>query len=206
MNPTKKMTMLAFGLLLAGVGFAQTANDSSPGLLGQRYAELGLARHELKFSGDHAYSLGGGVNLPAVPTLLDVSLGYSHQWMRGARRGHSDIFSAMPIAYAPLKEVKPFVGLGMGWQTAGFGYEPRGLWGAVAGIEFGSGNFTFTPRINYVDDFEVSRVSVQQWSWAVEGNCWLAPRTGIFASVGRSDVVRNPGRSWDYQIGLRVKF
>jgi hypothetical protein len=197
-------TFVAAAALFTSAAFAQSSG--SPGLLGQRYAEVGFGIHNLNFASDHEYSAGLGANLPVVPSLLDVGLSYSHDWMHGPFRGHADIFSATPTVYRALNGVKPFAGLGLGWQTTGFGTDAHGLWGATAGVEFAAGDFTFTPRLNYVDDFEVSSASSQQWGWSVEGNYWVTRSTGLFASVGRSEAQHSPAHSWDYQVGLRVKF
>jgi hypothetical protein len=208
MNLTKKM-ILALGLVWVGAVNAQTAatsGSSGSGLLGQRYAELGFGVHDLKFSSHHLYGAALAANVPVVPALLDANVSWEHDWMHGRFGGEGDVFAGTVTAYAPLRGVKPFLGGGLGWQTSGFGSDPHGLWGVSGGVEIAAGDFTVTPRVSYVDDFEETRISTQQWSWAVEGNYWIGGRTGLFASVGRSDVLRSPARSWDYLVGVRMKF
>lgn len=212
MNLTKKMT-LAAGLLVAAAGYAQTTATSSSsnphGLLGTRYAELNFGVQDVKFIRDHAYGVGASVNTPVVPGAFDAGLTYAYNWIRGPVRAHANTFGGYGIFYVPAGGVKPFVGAGVGWQwldTRGFSSEDQGVWGATAGVEIPLGRFTLTPRVAYADDFENSVNSSQEWRWSAEGNYALNQSTAVFASLGRSDVARSPARSWDYGLGVRVKF
>ena len=209
MKTTKKIT-LALGLLLAGAGFAQTtATRSGNGLLGQRYAEFGVGLQDLKFISDHAYSFGATANTPLAPSGLDAGIGYSHAWVDGQIDGHANTFGGYLTAYVPLHDVKPFLSAGVGWEWTRFrrfGDDDQGLWNLAAGVEIPLGAITLTPRVSYADDFEGRFSSDQQWTYEVEGNCWINAKTAVFGSVGKTDVVRSPAEAWNYRLGVRVRF
>ncbi len=209
MKLSKKMT-LALGLLVAGAIHAQTAAPSSTtstgsGLLGQRYAESGLGAHDLKFLSDDAYGLSVGANLPVVPALLDAGASYTYNWISGPTRSHSNDFVGSVTAYTALNGLKPFSGVALGWHTSGFGVDNQAMWRATVGLEVPAGDLTFTPRVTYTDDFQVTSASRQQWSWALEGNYQVNPKAGLFASFGHSEERHSPARSWDYRVGVRIK-
>jgi hypothetical protein len=208
MKLSNKIT-LALGLLLAGATHAQTTATTStpttgPGLMGQRYAEFGSGVHDFKLAGD-ATLLGVGANLPVVPSLLDAGVTYSYDWTHGSPRTHHHTFGASATIYAPLNGVKPFVGIGAGWQTHRHNSDDQGIWNASAGVEIPAGDFTLTPRVTYASDFEAPGVRMEQWNWAVEANYWANAKAGVFAAVGRSDLLHRSERSWNYQIGVRVR-
>ena len=194
---------------MAGAGFAQTnaaSGNPSPGLLGHRYAELGVGIHDLKFAGDNAYPLGAAANLSAIPSLLDVGLSYAYDWIGGPTRTHRNTFAAAATAYTTFNGMKPFSGLAMGWHTGGFGADDQALWGATLRVEIPVANLASTPHLNYADDFQDKRVNRQQWSRAVDASIQVDSTTSLFVSVGRSAVIRSPDRSWDDQAGVRVRF
>jgi hypothetical protein len=211
MNLTKKIT-LALGLLAAaGASFAQTAaNTATTGLLGQRYGEVSFGVQDIKHLSTNVYSLGAAVNAPVVPAVLDVGAAYDYSWIRGGGvRGHSNTFGGYATAYTALAGVKPFLSGAVGWQWSsarGFGDDDQGLWALAAGVEIPAGPVTLTPRISYADDFESSVNSSQEWTYAVEANYWVNTSTAVFGSVGYTDVLRSSLESWNYRVGLRVKF
>jgi hypothetical protein len=209
MKLTQKIT-LALGLLAAGTSMAQTASGSSTGLLGQRYVELGLGKQNISHVSPNLYSVGGGVNLPLVPAMIDAGASYDYSWIHGARlSGHASTFGGYATWYTALSGVKPFVSAGLGWEwstTRGFGSDNQGLWGLAAGVEVPVGALTLTPRISYGDDFEGSRNSSQQWTYAAEANYWINGQTGVFGSIGFTDVRASSLESWNYRAGVRVKF
>jgi hypothetical protein len=209
MKLTQKIT-LALGLLAASTGIAQTATASgSTGLLGQRYAEVNFSLQDLKHVSNNSYSLGASANIPLVPSSIDVGASYDYSWIGGAFRGHANTLGAYATAYVPLQGVKPFVGAGAGWQWSSnrfVGSDDQGLWGLTAGVEIPVGVITLTPRINYADDLEGSRNSSQEWTYAVEANYWINPKTAIFGSISKTDVSHSSVDSWNYGVGLRVRF
>lgn len=204
-----KIISVGLGLLAAGTTWAQTTTSSTPtGLLGQRYGELSAGLHDVHNLSDNAYTVGASVNLPVAP-FFDAGVSYNYDWIRGAFPGHANTGSTYLVAYKPMQGVKPFVGAALGWQWSRSGLfagDAHGVWGATAGVEIPVGEITLTPRVSYADDFEATNVSAQQWSWGIEANYWATARTAFFGSIGRSDVMHSPVRSWDYQFGMRVKF
>jgi hypothetical protein len=214
MKLTKKITV-TIGVLAAAVSHAQTPADGQAGqfgegLLGQRYTELSFGLQDIKHFSDHGYSVGASANNPVLPGVLDAGASYGYSWIRGLLKGHANTVGAYATAYAPVNGVKPFVGAGLGYQWTSFrllGSDEQALWGLATGVEIPAGRgLTFTPRISYADDFEGSRNSTQEWTFAVEGNYWVNRTTAVFGSVGKSDVRRNPIDSWNYEVGLRARF
>ena len=128
--------------------------------------------------------------------------------MRGAFSGHANTIGAYATAYTALHGVKPFVSsaLGYQWISSRFGSDEATLWGLSTGVEIPVGVATITPRISYADDFENSRASSQQWTFAVEANYWFNKRSSVFGSIGRSEILHSSLASWNYEIGLRSRF
>lgn len=207
MNLTKKIT-LALGLLAAGVSYAQTPAANGQGLLGQRYTELSFGVQDIKHVSNNGYSLSAGANNPLIPGKLDAGAAYSYSWIRGPFKGHANTIGGYANAYAPLNGVKPFVGAGLGyqWVSSRAGSDDQGLWGLVAGVEIPAGVVTITPRISYADDFEGTRKSSQEWTYAVEANYWFSKTSAVFGSIGKTDVRQSPIDSWNYEVGLRARF
>jgi hypothetical protein len=210
MNLTQK-TILALGLLAAGVSYAQTQADAhyGTGLLGQRYTELNFGLTDIKHVRQHGYSVGAEANNPLIPGVLDAGASYSYSWMKGAFKGHANTIGAYATAYAPFRGVKPFAGVGLGyqWVNTRFASDELGLWGLTTGVEIPAAErVTVTPRISYADDFEGSSRSTQEWTFAVETNYWFSRTSAVFGSIGRSEVQRSSFDTWNYQVGLRARF
>jgi hypothetical protein len=210
MNLTKKIT-LALGLLAAGVSYAQTQADAhyGTGLLGQRYTEFNVGLHDIKHVRQHGYSVGAEANNPVIPGVLDAGASYSYSWMKGTYKGHANTIGAYATAYAPFRGVKPFAGVGLGyqWTNSRFSSDEQALWGLTTGVEIPAAErVTVTPRISYADDFEGTARSSQQWTYAVETNYWFSRTSAVFGSIGRTDVRRSSFDAWNYQVGLRARF
>ena len=209
MKPTKKITLVLGLLAAAGTSIAQTTATSGQGLLGQRYADLGVGVQDVDQFSDNIYSIGASVNTPLVPSSADAQFGYTYSRVRGVVRGHANTLGGGLKVYAPLQGVKPFVGANVGWQWVsirGFDDDDSGLWGGTAGVEIPVGAFTLTPRVNYTDDFENSRNSSQEWSYEVEANYWFSATKAAYASVGKADGRSGAPDSWNYRAGVRMKF
>ncbi len=209
MKLTQKIT-LALGLLAAaGTSIAQTASNST-GLLGTRYVEYSFGGQDIAQLKPNLYSLGASVNAPLVPGAFDVGASYEYSWIRGSGlRGHSNSFGGYGTFYTALAGVKPFVGAGVGWQwsrTRGFGGDDQGVWGAAVGVEIPAGAFTLTPRIGYGDDFESSVNSSQQVTYGVDANYWVNAKTAVYGAVSFTDVRASSLESWNYEVGVRLKF
>jgi predicted porin len=209
MKLTKKIT-LALGVLAAvSTSMAQNASNSL-GLLGERYSDFNFGVADLKHVSTHGYSLGAGVNLPILPGALDLGATYDYSWLRGSgARAHANTIGINTRLYTALGGVKPFVGGAFAWQGSrirGFGTEDRALWNLSVGAEIPVGALTLTPRIAYDDDFEESFNSSQQLTYAVEANYWLNRKTAVYGSVGYTDVNSSSFSTWNYQVGVRVRF
>jgi len=203
-------TILALGILAGGVSFAQTPADArlGNGLLGERYSEFNFGVQDIKHVSNHGYDVGASANNPLLAGVLDAGASYSYSWIRGAFNGHANTIGAYATAYTALQGVKPFVSsaLGYQWVSSRFGSDEQTLWGLSTGVEIPAGVATITPRISYADDFEGSRASSQQWTFAVEANYWFNKRSSVFGSIGKSDILHSSLSSWNYEIGLRSRF
>ena len=206
MNLSKK-TILALGVLVAGVSFAQTTQTGTTpvGLLGQSFSEIHVGASDIKNFSKDQYGLGVAANVPVTP-YLDLGAGYDYGWIRGI--GHANTVNGTATAYTTFNGVKPFVSAGLGYQwTRAYGNsDDQGIWGGAVGVEIPVASFTLTPRIAYVDDFEAPRKSSQQTTYEVEGNLWVTKTAAVFASVGYTDVNRTSDDSWNYTVGARFKF
>jgi hypothetical protein len=207
MNLTKKITFGLGLIAVAGISYAQSASSSEPvGLLGQKYSEIAFGVNDIKHVSPNIYDLGVSGNVP-VSANIDVGAGYSYSWARGAIAGHANTLSGGATAYMPLGKVKPFVGLGLGYQWTHFGRrDHQVIWAAGAGVEIPAGFVTLTPSVIYTDDFDRPAKSSHQVTYQVEANHWLTPTTAVFASVGFTDVDRTNLDAWGYGVGFRAKF
>ncbi|HVS51093.1 MAG TPA: hypothetical protein VHD62_01965 [Opitutaceae bacterium] len=207
MNLTQKIT-LALGLALAGASYAQTSSTVTPvGVLGQQFTELSFGTSDIRHVSPNFYDLSLAGNVPVAPNV-DLGASYGYGWIGGAYRGHANQIEGTGTFHTNYNGVKPFVSLGLGYQWASFkgGYDDLGLWGASVGVEIPAGALALTPRIVYADDFRGSSRSSQQTSYEVEGNYWVSRTTAVFGSVGFTDTNNSGNDSWDYRVGLRLKF
>lgn len=208
MNLTKK-TILALGFLaVAGASYAQTAtsaNGTPTGLLGQSYSEVSFGVSDIKHYSKDQNSLGVSANVPITP-YLDVGAGYSYDWFHAA--GHSNTINSTATAFTTYNGVKPFVGVGLGyqWQTWQGGRDNQAVWAGAVGVEIPVYVVTLTPRIVYSDDFRNASRSTQQTSYGVEANYWVTKTTAAFAGVDYVDVRNSSRDAWTYTVGARFKF
>jgi hypothetical protein len=208
MTLTKKILLALGAAAAAGAMHAQTMSTTTPvGVLGHNYTELSLGLQDIKDLSPHFYDASISGNVPVTPNL-DLAAGYSYGWIRGSVRGHSNTLTTTATAYTLTGGVKPFVGVGLGYKWTHFaGFrDNQGLWGAAVGVEIPAGRVSITPRIVYADDFESSSNSSQETTYEVEGNYWVSAKTGVFASIGKTDVHHNGGEAWNYRLGVRMKF
>ena len=209
MNLTKK-TILALGLVVAGVSYAQTAQTASTssqpvGLLGQSYSQFSYGVTDIHNFSKDQQNLGVAGNIPVLP-YLDLGASYGYSWLRGI--GHTNTIAGGATAYTTWSGVKPFVGAAVGYQwDRSFGArDDEGIWGLAAGVEVPVSVITLTPQVVYGDDFRRSGESSQHWTYSVEGNYWLSHSTALFASVGYIDENHTSAHAWDYEIGARFRF
>lgn len=203
--------MLSLSILVtAGAGYAQQPATQT-GLLGQRYVNAAFSVTNLRAISDDGYGTSIGINLPVCPNA-DVSFGYDYDWLDvlGAKAyGHT--LTAAATFYARSHGIKPFVGLGVGYQwstikVSGFkSTDSNAIWAAGLGVEIPSGFVTLTPSVSYTDAFK-SNSGGGQWSYGVEANHWFTSKVAGFADVTYADPTGSGGESWIYRVGVRVKF
>lgn len=215
MNQIKK-TMIALSVLVAaGTVLAQSTESSPAGNLGVRYAEATFGAQDLPGISDNAYSLGAAVNLP-VHTNIDVGLGYSHDWLKfdgnsqqSAFDLRSDTLLASVTLHVPVQRVNVFTSIALGYRwdrVSGFmaGSGDEGVWGAAAGVEVPLPGVTLTPVIAYTDSLE--GFGAGTFAYGIEASRWFTTKLGGFASASYLDPKAFSEGSWNYAIGVRLKF
>ena len=210
MNLSKKITLVLAAVAATSASFAQTAPaaNASTGLLGQRYAEVSFGLADAQGSSDNTYGLG--VNLPVCPNV-DLGFNYGYSWLNsGGLKLRDHALNASATGYTNYAGVKPFVGVGLGyqWSKAKFGSfstnNDIGTWALGVGFEVATGEITLTPSISYVDGFKSRDAGA--FNYGVEASTWITKTLGGFADVSFSDIEGSGGQSWNYTIGVRVRF
>lgn len=210
MNLIRKSTVALAALVAAGAIHAQSETVAKPiGSLGVRYVDISLGLEDYRGLSDNAYDASVAVNLPVLSSL-DVGFSYGHVWLNSTADLDGDVLAASATYFTKIDTVKPFFSLALGyqWQRAsGFGVtvkDDSGLWGAAIGFEVPVQAVTLTPRIAYVDGFD-SDVG-HEVSYGVEASCWLTAKVAGFVDVSYSDPQGSGGESWNYSLGVRLKF
>ena len=207
-SPIGKL-ILALGLAASALtGRAQTTTAANPvGTLGHSYTEVSFGAQDIQHVTPNFYDLGLSGNVPVAPNF-DFGGGYSYGWIQGSAPGHTNTLNAYTTAYLTTHGARPFASAGLGYQWAHFAgtSNDEGFWTAAIGVEIPAGLFSITPRIAYIDDFHRSGNSSQQTTYEVEGNYWMSPRTAVFANLGQTDVHGSAFDSWNYRVGVRMKF
>ncbi len=208
MNLTKKI-ILALGTLtaVAMCNAQSSAAASAPaGVLGQEYTELSFGVQDIQKTSVNSYSLGAAQNKPLTANI-DLNGSYSYGWLDGSGRGHSNVIGATATGYTKWNGVKPFAGLGLGYQwisARGF-RDNNAIWGAAVGVEIPVGEFSITPSIRYSDDFRSARRSSQDVTYSTEVSTWVSKDLSVFGGIGYTDTRKSPFDSWNYTVGLRIK-
>ncbi len=212
MNVSKNISLALAALAVVSTSFAQTAPaaTASTGLLGQRYAEASFGLADAHGSSDNTYGLGLGVNLPVSPNV-DLGFNYGYSWLNsGGLKLRDHALNATATGYTNYAGVKPFVGVGLGYQWAEAKFGPfktsddAATWGLGLGFEVAAGEITLTPSISYVDGFKSRDGGA--FNYGIAASTWITKTLGGFADVSFSDVEGRGGQSWNYTVGVRVRF
>lgn len=211
MNTTKTIALSLLAIVSSALSTqAQTtaaAAATPSGVLGQRFSEVSFGASNIKGISRDLYDLSLNGNVP-VAANLDLGLSYSYSWIGGAFKGHANTLGATATTFTSLNGVKPFVGVGLGYQWESFPFgsgNNAGIWGVGFGVEIPAGAFSITPNISYADDFRSSGNSSQQYTYGVDANYWLNQSSAISAGVSFTDA-RGNAEAWNYRIGYRWKF
>jgi opacity protein-like surface antigen len=220
-------THYTLSVVLLGLATALSTRAQSPmvsnanGLLGQRYVEASVGAIDPHGSSDYGFSGDVSVNLP-VQTGLDVGFGYTYNRLNAdllsglfklRQRDHT--LSSTLTGYSTFGNIKPFAGLGVGYQWSraklNFGGtrvfetdDDDAVWGAGIGAEIPVGAFTITPSISYQDTF--SSDSSGAFAYGVEGHTWFTRTLGGFGEVTFSDPTGGGRQAWIYRAGVRLRF
>lgn len=210
MNLIKKSALALAALVAAGIINAQSNAAAKPaGALGIRYADVSFNLQDYRNFGDHGYGLSAAVNLPVLSNL-DVNLSYGHSWLNSSFDLKGDVLGAAATYFTTVGNAKPFVGLGLGYEwdrLSSLGTTVRddyGIWGAAVGFEVPVSVVTVTPSITYVDGFKSS--VDYSLTYAVEGSYWFTKTVAGYANVSYNDPKGSGGESWNYTLGVRLKF
>jgi hypothetical protein len=80
--------------------------------------------------------------------------------------------------------------------------DDEGLYAIGLGVEAAVGAVILTPTISYSDSFEESDPT---YSYGIDAHYWITSKVGVRTAVSYSDYGSDL-ESWNYRIGLRVKF
>ena len=167
------------------------------GILGERY--FGLQAGYIRISnGDSfdGFGVGTGVNIPIVKEKIGVDLLPMFSLSRLSENNidlDTRTISADLIVFPnPEAEIKPFVGIGIGWgesKISAPGFlsitEDSFFTSYMIGIEFAANRFGIRPSIGYTwfedDDFDNS------WDFGASANFWIDEHWSLFAGVFYSD-------------------
>lgn len=208
MNLIKKSMLALSALAAVSTMHAQSDVAKPTGALGIRYAEASFGVQDIKHLSDEAYSLGASVNLP-IQSSLDLGFGYSYAWLDSVGELRSEVLAASLTFHEKIQGVTAFtsVALGYAWDRAALSgvtaRETAGVWGVAVGVEVPFRAVTITPRISYTDSFKSYRdYSV---NYGVEATHWFTAKLAGFADVSYIDP-KGSDESWNYTVGLRLKF
>ena len=170
----KKALPVAIAFLtLAGIGArAQSATTTTTsGVLGHRFAEIGVGAVDPTGSSDLGFGSDLAVNLP-LRAGIDLGFGYSYSRMNGdlfdgliSERARQHTLYSTATFYTTYRGMKPFASAALGYEWSrsklSFGgttvADPRddeAVWGLSAGVEIPLGAVTLTPTVSYQDNFK----------------------------------------------------
>jgi len=209
MNYTKSLVGALAAIAAGACMFGQTtdATVASAGLLGQRYASLGLFAEDFRNSSiDTGLGAQLGVNLPVTG---NVDLGFSYEYLNVDDRladidGNS--LGATARVHTRWSGVRPFADatLGYTWFEAdsaigGFDYDEY-FWDLGVGVEIPVASSTaLVARVGYGELFEDGFDG--SWSFTVGANHWFTPKLAgaVQVSFAEDDAVT-------YGVGLALRF
>lgn len=193
---THFLVFATFVLATAAAAHAQTATAAnSPGVLGQRYAEISVGAFDPHGSSDLDFAGALAANLP-LRSGLDLGFGYGYSRTRTEifsdffeLRGREHVLATSVTAYGSYQGMKPFAtaALGYSWAKEKLSFagisvaderDDAGLWGLGVGVEIPFGVVTLTPRISYQDDFENGGPSISDPVTAGTGSMVVVSRGG----------------------------
>lgn len=207
MNLIKKSMLALSALAAVSTMHAQSDVAKPTGALGIRYAEASFGLQDIKHLSDHAYSLGASVNLP-IQSSLDLGFGYSYAWLDSSIDLRSEVLAASVTFHEKIKSVTAFTSVALGYQwDRARGYSAKdsaGVWGVAVGVEVPLRAVTLTPAISYTDSFEGNRDYAL--SYGVEASHWFTAKLAGFADVSYIDPKGRGDETWNYSVGVRLKF
>lgn len=209
----------------SGSGYTGPSGQGGAGLLGQNFTDIHLGYADYRHSGAESYNAGIRANQAFAPGL-DLGLGYDYHWENNSPGpfpgtnydAHYHKLDVGGTFYTPIAGVKPFLGVGIGYQWARTrfsglfsGNSPvrfagdEWIWKTKGGVEVPLGPVTLTPHFAYIDT--LSSDSHGEWQFGAEANYWFTPRTaGYFDMTFHNPRSGGGPESWTYVVGARVRF
>jgi hypothetical protein len=211
MNLVKKSVIALAALIIVGASHAQqpASGGTASGRLGQRYAGASIGVADFKDTAEEFIDTSIGVNLP-ITKSVDLDFGYDYQWLDNSPidlTAHS--VDAGATVYTSWHGVKPFASASLAylWSKASYAgvslKDNDGFYGVSVGFEAPVGAIVLTPAIGYSDSFDNS--GDPTYSYGVDIHHWFTSKFGARAAVSYSDYGSSVS-SWNYRIGLRMKF
>ena len=197
-------------LAVSGAIHAQTAGaNSAAGRLGQRYIGTSYGVADLNDIREEFHDFSFGVNLP-VSKFADFDAGYGYQWLNN---NPVDIdaheIDAGITLYSNKHTPKPFVSatVGYSWQKASYAgvtaRDDEAFYGLSVGIEAPVGPVVLTPSIGLSDSLENG--GDPAFGYGVDVHRWITSKLGLRAAISYVDH-GDDLESWNYRLGLRVRF
>ncbi|HZP59353.1 MAG TPA: hypothetical protein VFB27_03435 [Opitutaceae bacterium] len=220
MKLNHKTLFVLAALSAAGFAYAQeAATDAVPtGTLGLRYGDVNVGLQDIRHLSQDAFNVGVGANIPVTNTL-DASFAAGRAWLNSTVDQAVNAISVTGTEYTSFRGVKPFAfaGIGYAWEKDSFGslknHSEYGIWGLGVGVEVpatlvfpAATGLSVAPAISYSDDFRKSRYSAQSYEYGAEINYWMDAKTAVYADIGYQDVLRSRFDSWDYTLGVRIRY
>lgn len=203
---------LIVSVLSVGVVFGQ---DTSPkprdtALLGSSYVESSVLTQDLKGIPDNLNTALIGVNIPILPSRLDVGGDYNYGWIGGPFPGHIHNIGGSATLYGTVRDgIRPFARARIGYllsHAKGVGSEHLTEWRASFGVEIHAGRVIFSPQVAYDADTERAPNKLKQLTYQADLDYWFAERVAAFVSIGKTDLQNSTIDPLDYKVGLHFRF
>lgn len=226
---TIKTVISTVVLLAASTLFAQSGStccsfpkgEDGPGLIGKRYAEVGVGIQDPQQYSDTSISFGTAVNVP-LSKNIDVGIGYNYSTLNYTPMGatpdvvidsSSHSIGVNATIYNTIdKGIKPFLSVNLGHTASSItvlggdhdtNYQ---WWGVSTGAEFPFKWVSVITSLGYDDDFKRSAFSSQDWYVKAEVNTWITNQVGAYVGLAFVRPMHNYVSSYVWSAGARVRF
>jgi len=209
------------GMLPCGNCTLFPKSEDGPGVIGKRYAEVGLSIQDPQQYSDTSVAYGTSVNVPLCKHI-DVGMGYSYSTLNYTPKGapsnvvidsSSHNIGVNALVYNTIEYgIKPFLSVNLGHTSSAVTFlggdhnTNYQWWGVSAGAEFPFKWVSAITSLGYNDDFMRSAFSGQSWHVQTEVNTWITSKVGAYVSLAFVRPMHNVVSSYVWSTGVRVRF